>query len=329
MLSCLRSTVFKKRGRDAPVPFGLEFAASLMASRNACGGSSFAEITQLFAAFACFLSFSRGKSVTIRYAGDNSGFGVLRREGFLRALEEAGIRDVPCPSLPRRNQFDTIHDMLSTRPGEPLAVFCYNDWRAHTLINLARMLGVECPRHVAFLGVDNDFNPQATSRVKISTVEPADYEIGRQAAALIVRMLRGAPAPAAPILIPPLRIIERESTDRYATDDPVLRRAIGYIDANAQRNISVRDIADAAGGAIALRTLQQRFRDAFGTTMIDALLHARVRRAKALLAAGDLSTKEIAYITGFPTPSHFSATFRRLEGMTPGTFRRRTLSGAR
>jgi transcriptional regulator GlxA family with amidase domain len=80
---------------------------------------------------------------------------------------------------------------------------------------------------------------------------------------------------------------------------------------------------------VALRTLQRRFRKAFGVTMVEVLLRARVERVKTLLSAGDLSIKEIACLTGFASPSHLGTTFHRFEGIRPGAFRKRTAPASR
>jgi len=172
--------------------------------------------------------------------------------------------------------------------------------------------------------VNNSPTANACCYAPISSVENADYEIGRQAAKLLLRLMAGDPAPKEPILIPPVRVISRKSTDRYATRDAALQKALHFIEANIEKNISVSDIAEAVSATTPIRTLQRRFRKAFGVSMIDALLRARVNRAKELLSTSALSIKEIAYVTGFPNPSHFGATFRKLEGITPGQFRKRT-----
>ncbi|MBV9899000.1 MAG: helix-turn-helix transcriptional regulator [Chloroflexi bacterium] len=52
----------------------------------------------------------------------------------------------------------------------------------------------------------------------------------------------------------------------------------------------------------------------------------RIDRAKDLLRHADLSLVDIALAVGFSSQSHFTATFRRHTGMTPGAFRRQLSS---
>jgi AraC family transcriptional regulator len=53
------------------------------------------------------------------------------------------------------------------------------------------------------------------------------------------------------------------------------------------------------------------------------ILKRRIERAKILLKVTRFSTAEIAYQVGFSNPSHFTAQFRKLLGVTPKQFRDR------
>ena len=55
------------------------------------------------------------------------------------------------------------------------------------------------------------------------------------------------------------------------------------------------------------------------------LLRKRIERAKTLLSQGELAICEIAAMLGFSDQSHFSRTFRKIEGMTPKQFARASL----
>ena len=52
------------------------------------------------------------------------------------------------------------------------------------------------------------------------------------------------------------------------------------------------------------------------------LVRCRIDEARALLAAQTASIAEISRSVGFRTSSHFTTTFRRMTGMTPGAYRR-------
>lgn len=80
---------------------------------------------------------------------------------------------------------------------------------------------------------------------------------------------------------------------------------------------------------VSVRCLHGLFRAA-GTTVCDDVLEARLARSLKLLgdpAAATLRLKEIAFTSGFATPSLFAAQFKRRYGRTPGEMRRALLAG--
>lgn len=50
----------------------------------------------------------------------------------------------------------------------------------------------------------------------------------------------------------------------------------------------------------------------------------RIKEAKRMLTESDISISEISFQVGFSTPSHFSRTFRQMEGITPQEVERKT-----
>ena len=54
----------------------------------------------------------------------------------------------------------------------------------------------------------------------------------------------------------------------------------------------------------------------------------RIDRARALLAEGELTLKEIARASGFSTACYFSTAFRRATGETPAGYRTRVQAEA-
>ena len=56
-------------------------------------------------------------------------------------------------------------------------------------------------------------------------------------------------------------------------------------------------------------------------SFFDILGRMRMERAKALLADSSLRIHEVAEQVGYADVAHFSKSFKRLEGMTPGEYR--------
>ncbi len=94
---------------------------------------------------------------------------------------------------------------------------------------------------------------------------------------------------------------------------------------NAVRPLTVDAIARHA--SLSTRTLNRRFREQVGTTPLQWLLDARIRRAQELLETSSLDVVGIAAAVGFEAPSSFRERFRNTVGVSPATYRR-TFAGA-
>lgn len=67
--------------------------------------------------------------------------------------------------------------------------------------------------------------------------------------------------------------------------------------------------------------LARAFRREYGEGVGDRLRRIRVQRAGKLLLNTDRSLSSIAFDVGFADQSHFTRSFKRLTGMTPGSYR--------
>jgi AraC family transcriptional regulator len=65
----------------------------------------------------------------------------------------------------------------------------------------------------------------------------------------------------------------------------------------------------------------REFKKSMGITPQRYVMQQRIEWAKVLLETTSLSVTEISEKLKFPTPSHFAATFRKLVGLAPTSFR--------
>ncbi|MCC6240639.1 MAG: helix-turn-helix transcriptional regulator [Phycisphaerales bacterium] len=97
------------------------------------------------------------------------------------------------------------------------------------------------------------------------------------------------------------------------------------LDADATRSISFSDLVDA--GAVTSSHLCRLFQKAIGQTPAQAIKHARLNRAAALLFHSNYSIKEIAHHCGFSTPFLFSRQFKQAYRLSPQDMRRQIARG--
>jgi AraC family transcriptional regulator len=98
-----------------------------------------------------------------------------------------------------------------------------------------------------------------------------------------------------------------------------LRRVLSFIAENHERDVSLEDLAGAAG--MSTFHFAREFKRATGTTPHQHLTRFRVERAKALLAEGRLPLAEVGLRAGFSHQSHFTRLFHKHTGTTPQSYR--------
>lgn len=97
-------------------------------------------------------------------------------------------------------------------------------------------------------------------------------------------------------------------------------RSLGtLIDERLGDRLTLVDLANHAG--LSVHELLVAFRASFGTTPAQYILSQRLARARWLLLHTDQDISDVAMATGFSSHSHFSAAFRRREGVSPGQLR--------
>ena len=100
-----------------------------------------------------------------------------------------------------------------------------------------------------------------------------------------------------------------------------LIKALDFIDANYQDDISVEDIAANAG--INRKALYAVFKSLTGFSPKDYLIYYRMCKATALLKDENLSIEVVAVSVGYSDQFHFSKEFKKNVGVSPSVYRRR------
>ena len=102
-------------------------------------------------------------------------------------------------------------------------------------------------------------------------------------------------------------------------EDNVIDTVVTYIEENYDKELAIPDLAELAG--LSEYYFSRKFKKQTGFTIHEYILKTRVNSAKMLLKSSGLSLREIAYQCGFSNESSFSNTFKKIAGMTPGSFR--------
>lgn len=255
---------------------------------------------------------------------------VERGEGFVAQLEEAGRT---CEWL----RWHKAHQSQSTggtewlqrrrwllahlqRAPKPVAVFATNGTLAVELQEICEDAKITVPAEVAIVGIEDLLLSVGASNRAISGVDTNLEEQGYQGAALLDRLMGGAKPPTEPIRIAPGGVITRKSSDILAIAHQGISRALHFIAEHFVEDISVDDVARAAG--MSRRGLHRAFGEHLGCTPGDKLRNVRLDHVKRLLTETDEKIEVIALESGYGSLNTFFTAFRKAEKVTPAEFRK-------
>ena len=108
-------------------------------------------------------------------------------------------------------------------------------------------------------------------------------------------------------------------TVRGALDARRLRRVTEYINANLSEDLSIEALAKQA--CLSPFHFARAFKSATGAPPHRYLIERRISRARTLVAQGRLPITAIADLCGFSSQAHLTRWFKRIVGVTPGTYR--------
>ncbi|TWT91059.1 Xylose operon regulatory protein [Pseudobythopirellula maris] len=103
-------------------------------------------------------------------------------------------------------------------------------------------------------------------------------------------------------------------------EDPIVSRALEIIwNHSHSPPLGVGEIAKQL--PVTRRTLDRRFSEALGHSVLDEINACRLSRAKRLLTETDLPVKTVSYLAGFPSRERMRVMFLGREGLTPSKYR--------
>jgi LacI family transcriptional regulator len=252
-------------------------------------------------------------------------FAIARERAFLERARCKGVRIAASwtnddhRNAPRDEDVAAMLAWLRELP-KPCGIFTCTDGWGRTLARYARVAGLRVPEDIALVGVDNDVLESALIAPALSSVMIPWYEIGRKAAKLVQLALTGQSIENERVVIPPIAVIARRSSDIMAIEDPLVAKAVRWIRANVNERMTVPMVARAVGGG--RQRLERRFRRVLDRTVQEEIRRARVDVAKRLLQTMPAGLPEIAKLSGFTNPALMSTAFQRELGMPPGAYRR-------
>jgi LacI family transcriptional regulator len=255
------------------------------------------------------------------YCGDDQFHWSRRRKAsFTAILQAAGYQ---CsvfepPHSASDRQVAAMVEWLTAIP-KPAAIFAGYDVFGQQILHACRNAGLAVPDDVAVLGVDDDELICELATPPLSSIGPDTFRTGYEAAALLARLMKGERVGNVEVLIPPLGVHCRQSTDVLATDDPHIVQAVRFIREHACDAIQVKDVLRKI--PLSRKILETRFKRLLNRTIHEEILRVKFERVKQFLSDTDFTLDEIAGRTGCEHAEYLSVAFKREVGVTPRVYR--------
>ncbi len=203
---------------------------------------------------------------------------------------------------------------------KPTGLLAVTDNRAHQVLNVCGEHAVAVPDEVAVIGVDNDEMLCDLCDPPLSSVALNPWRVGYEGAAMLHRMMKGQRPSSERMLIPPLGVVTRKSTDVVTITDADLAAALRLIRQRACDGITVEDVL--AEVPISRSTLKRRFATFLRRSPREEICRVQIDRVMRLLSTTKLPLTKIAELAGFRHMESLCRLFKQRTGVTPGHYRK-------
>lgn len=202
---------------------------------------------------------------------------------------------------------------------KPVALFCCDDAHALFISETCKMTNIHIPEDIALLGVDNDdlicnISDPPISSIELE-VEKGGYSIGR----FIHQQIKKEYKETFNIVINPIRIELRQSTEKHNIKDPYILEVVKYIESHYNSDLTINSIL--SNIPLSRRNFEVKFKKIMHTSIYQYILNCRVNHLADLLLTTDRSLADIAITTGFKDYNNISRIFKKFKGCSPLEYR--------
>ena len=249
-----------------------------------------------------------------------------RFRSFNNKIEQAGFTTHMFKSSITRKLDDwekeikNMANWLKSLP-KPLAVMACNDMRALDILDACHLADTSVPEEIAVLGVDDDTTVCMTSNPNLSSIAISAEKAGYEAAKLLDQMMSKKNFANKNILVKPLFVKTRQSTDVMAIEDLIVSKAISFIRQNVSKQIQVINVADEL--SISRRNLEIRFKKELGRSVYNEIKRVKIEKIRQALVETHLTISEVVTQYGFTDIHNMSRYFRKHMGISMLEYRKR------
>lgn len=249
-----------------------------------------------------------------------------RCEGFYEDIKEAGYSKnfytYTNQQLETLWYYDTtpLLNWLNQLP-QQTAVFCCDDNQGNKITEICKSNRIQIPEHLAVLGVDNDTTLCELSDPPLSSIHLDIEAGGYETAELIMNLMKHKDFQPQDVIIKAISIINRASTNSFATNDMYINEALEFIHSNLDKALNVTDLVKKL--PLSRRLLEMRFKKVTGRSVYNYIIYNRIEEFARKIHETDKPINEIATEMEFYNYSNLVQQFKQIKGCTPTEFRKR------
>ena len=297
---------------------------SVLADRSSVGIPSVCLDEQAIGAHAAEHLLATGLKTVSTFRLDAVSFALAREQAFVERARSAGMHVAEgwggAPSAAQREHPTAIQAWLRALP-KPCGIFTCSDYWGRAVARSASAAGLRIPEDIALVGVDNDAVECELMSPPLSSVLLPWLEVGKTLANLVQLVLNGKSLDPPRLVVAPLAVVPRRSSDVLAVDDHLVSQAVAWIRAHAERRLTVSAVVQAVQSR--RQRLERAFRRVLGRTIQEEIRRSHVDVARRLLETTRAELPEVAQQSGFTNAALLNLAFQRELGMAPGAYRRR------
>jgi len=257
---------------------------------------------------------------------DDTIWSKTRGEFFCRKIAERGFETAfygrPITTLqPYKGKEQTSLAKWLKKLPLPVGLMAANDHLGLQITKACQNSGLKIPEEVAVLGVSNHRLLCKLGYPPLSSIALSCEKAGYDSAVLMNKLMNGEKMKGQKIIIQPMHVVTRQSSDITVTADKEIQNALNFINQNRGKLILAADVIKSTG--LSRRQLERRFKKTVGRSILGEITRVRVEQMAIMLAETHLPVEKIARSLGYNDAAHLARYFRHEKGLSPLAYRKK------
>ncbi len=213
-----------------------------------------------------------------------------------------------------------LNDWLLSLP-KPIALLACDDNFALQVSEMCKVNDINIPDEISLMGVDNDELICNLSHPSITSILTDDEKGGYTTGKMLHHAIKHRDNTPFNIIIEPIRIELRQSTEKYNISNKYVAQVIDYIKENITSGLSINELAGIV--PLSRRNLEIKFKEATGFPIYQFILDKKVDYITNELLTTDKDLLDIAIEVGFDDVRNVYRIFKKKTGYTPMEYRKK------